>query len=77
MVRSLKKQGKSFIVEVHVMGLLVSCIRFMAMIYVSESFSLFLEALSITMPMALIGVLYGLTGYLLLIPVQMKLESMC
>lgn len=57
-----------------VMGLLVSCIRFMAMIYVSESFSLFLEALSITMPMALIGVLYGLTGYLLLIPVQMKLE---
>ncbi len=59
-----------------VMGLLVSCVRFMAMIYVRESVSLFLEALSITMPMAFIGVIYGLTGYLLLLPVEMKLESM-
>lgn len=59
-----------------VMGLLVSCVRFMAMVYVTESFALFLEALSVSMPMAFIGVIYGLTGYLLLLPVEMKLESM-
>lgn len=56
-------------------GILQTCIGFMAMLYGYWGSSLPIEALSLSIPIALLGVLYGLVGYLLLLPIRMKLEA--
>uniref|UniRef100_UPI0040570BCF helix-turn-helix domain-containing protein n=1 Tax=Acetatifactor sp. TaxID=1872090 RepID=UPI0040570BCF len=59
------------------MGILLSCMGFMAMM---PSFgidaSLFLSCLHVSIPIALLGILYGLIGFLFLLPIRMKLETL-
>lgn len=55
------------------MGFLESCIGFMAIQPIGEG-TLLLTALSISISIALNGILYGLIGFLLLLPIQVKLE---
>ena len=47
----------------------------MAMLYSYWGSSLPIEVLSLAIPIALLGTLYGLLGYLLLLPIRMKLEA--
>ena len=55
------------------MGFLESCISFMAIQPMGEGTLLF-TGLSISISIALNGILYGLIGFLLLLPIQTKLE---
>lgn len=55
-------------------GVLQTCIGFMAMLYGYWGSSLPIEVVSLAIPIALLGILYGLIGYLLLLPIRMKLE---
>lgn len=58
-------------------GILISCINYPAAISVNEDVVLALEAWKYSMPFVASGSVYGLAGYLLLLPVGAKLESMC
>ena len=55
-------------------GVLFSCIRFVSIIYVSNSLELVLEALNYSLPLVMSSLLYGLIGYLILLPIYTKLE---
>ena len=57
------------------MGFLESCISFMAIQPMGEGTLLF-TGLSISISIALNGILYGLIGFLLLLPIQVRLEIM-
>ena len=57
------------------MGFLESCISFMAIQPMGEGTLLF-TGLSISISIALNGILYGLIGFLLLLPIRVKLEIM-
>ena len=57
------------------MGFLESCISFMAIQPMGEG-TLLLKELSISISIALNGILYGLIGFLLLLPIQVRLEIM-
>lgn len=57
------------------MGFLESCISFMAIQPMGEGTLLF-AGLSISISIALNGILYGLIGFLLLLPIQVRLEIM-
>lgn len=57
------------------MGFLESCISFMAIQPMREGTLLF-TGLSISISIALNGILYGLIGFLLLLPIQVRLEIM-
>lgn len=57
------------------MGFLESCISFMAIRPMGEGTLLF-TGLSISISIALNGILYGLIGFLLLLPIQVRLEIM-
>ena len=57
------------------MGFLESCISFMAIQPMGEGTLLF-TGLSISISIALNGILYGLIGFLLLLPIQLRLEIM-
>lgn len=57
------------------MGFLESCISFMAIQTMGEGTLLF-TGLSISISIALNGILYGLIGFLLLLPIQVRLEIM-
>lgn len=59
------------------MGIFGSCVGFMAMMWFGWNNSLFAESLCLSIPIALLGVFYGMIGFLLLLPIRMKLESMC
>lgn len=59
------------------MGILGSCVGFMAMMWYGVYVSTFAETLFVSIPIALLGIFYGLIGFLLLLPIRMKLESMC
>lgn len=56
-------------------GGLVSCVSFMSIRPIGEINDLFLETMSTCMSIALNGILYGLIGYLVLLPVRLKLQS--
>lgn len=56
-------------------GVLESCIGFMAIQPMGEG-TLLLKELSISISIALNGILYGLIGFLLLLPIRVKLEIM-
>lgn len=58
------------------MGIFQSCVGFMVIWPVYNSTPLFIESLRFTIPIALLGTLYGLLGFLLLLPIRMKLEAM-
>jgi len=55
-------------------GILITCILISAMIPHDENLMLVLEGLRYTFPVALSGLIYGFIGYLLLLPVQTKLD---
>lgn len=55
-------------------GILISCILISAMVPRGEDLMLALEALHYSFPIAISGLLYGFSGYLLLLPVQTKLD---
>lgn len=57
------------------MGFLESCISFMAIQPMGEGTLLF-TGLSISISIALNGIVYGLIGFLLLLPIQVRLEIM-
>lgn len=58
------------------MGFLESCVGFMAIIPSGiNDIPLFMETFYYSIPIALLGILYGLVGYLLLLPIKIKLES--
>lgn len=57
-------------------GIFISSIRFVSIIYIDDNLALVLEALDASIPIALTGLLYGLTGYLLLLPIRAKLDLM-
>lgn len=57
------------------MGIFQSCVGFMTIWSAYNTTSLFIESFRYTIPIALLGVLYGLIGFLLLLPIRMKLEA--
>ncbi len=64
------------------MGIFECCVGFMAFLsaYVNlayENTMLLAANLLISIPIALISIFYGLIGFLLLLPIKIKLESMC
>lgn len=58
-------------------GAFISCVGFMAMMPSNVEISLVPEILCVSIPIALLGILYGLIGFLLLLPFRMKLEAIC
>ncbi len=58
------------------MGIFESCVGFMGIMSHGMNSSLFAETLFVSIPIALLGIFYGLIGFLLLLPIRMKLESM-
>jgi len=59
------------------MGVFESCVGFMAMLWYGMNITLLAESLLIAIPIALLGVFYGLIGHVALLPIRMKLEAMC
>ena len=55
-------------------GILITGVCLSAMIPIGDEIELMLEYLRYTYPLAITGFLYGIIGYLLLLPIQMKLE---
>lgn len=58
------------------MGIFETCVGFIAIMPASMSASLLAENILVAIPIALLGVLYGLVGFLLLLPIRTKLEAM-
>ncbi len=56
-------------------GGLVSCISFMSIRPIGQINDLFFETMNISISIALNGILYGLIGYLMLLPIRIKLQS--
>jgi len=69
---AIKLAGITFLA----MGLIESCIAFMSIRPMGELELLF-RGLSISVSIALNGILYGLIGYLLLLPMRIRLEVLC
>lgn len=61
------------------MGVFETCVGFIAMLHagMSNPTLIAVETLPISISIALLGILYGLFGFLLLLPIRMKLEAMC
>lgn len=57
-------------------GLFQTCVGFMAILPSYVNTPLFIESLCYAIPIGLLGLFYGLIGYLLLLPIRMKLEAM-
>ncbi len=55
-------------------GILITVIYLSAMIPIGDDIVLMLDYLRYTFPLVISGFLYGMAGYLLLLPIQMKLE---
>lgn len=55
-------------------GILITVIYLSAMIPIGDDIGLMLDYLRYTFPLVISGFLYGIAGYLLLLPIQMKLE---
>ncbi len=58
-------------------GVFQTCVGFMAMMPSYIGTSIPIETLAVSIPIALLGTFYGLIGFLLLLPIRMKLEAMC
>ena len=56
------------------MGIFVTCVGFIAMMYSYISSDVSVQGLFASISIALLSTLYGLIGYLLLLPIRMKLE---
>ena len=56
------------------MGVFETCVGFIAML--PAGISATHEALMLAIPIALLGIFYGMLGFLLLLPIRMKLEAM-
>lgn len=60
------------------MGVLESVVGLIAILFwIDSSAPDFIEVLGISITIALLSILYGTIGYLLLLPIRMKLEAMC
>lgn len=59
------------------MGIFESCVGFMAIMSSSMYMSMSMKSIMIAIPIALLSIVYGLIGFLLLLPIRMKLEAMC
>ena len=55
-------------------GILITAIYLSAMVPIGDDIGLMLDYLRYTFPLVINGFLYGMVGYLLLLPIQMKLE---
>ncbi len=58
------------------MGVFETCVGFIAIMSASMNNALATETLPVAISIALLGILYGMFGYLLLLPIRMKLEAM-
>lgn len=60
------------------MGIMESVVGLMAMLFwMDDSSPVLAKTLGISISIGLLGILYGTIGYLLLLPIRMKLEAMC
>lgn len=57
------------------MGIFQTCVGFMVILPAYKNTALFIECLTVSIPIALLGILYGLVGFLLFLPIRMKLEA--
>lgn len=61
-----------------VMGVLECIVGLSAMLfYIDAGSPVLVWSLGVSIPIALLSILYGAVGYLLLLPIYMKLEAMC
>ena len=58
------------------MGIFESCVGFMAITLADTSAPFFSESIYYSIQIALLGTFYGLIGFLLLLPIRAKIESM-
>lgn len=58
------------------MGVFETCVGFIAIMLAGVEASFPMETLLVAIPIALLGILYGLIAFLLLLPIRMKLEAM-
>lgn len=58
------------------MGIFESCVGFMAIMLADTSAPFFSESIYYSIQLSLLGVFYGLIGFLLLLPIRAKLDAM-
>lgn len=69
---AVKLAGITFLI----MGAIGSCIAFMSIRWTDEA-GVFLDVMGVCVSIALNGILYGMIGYLLLLPVSIRLGVLC